>query len=75
MAEVTSVLALIGSMISIFTVLIGLGWWFRSLFADIRRSFYISLKEHGDTENQRHRENMEKFERIFVALARLEKEK
>lgn len=48
-----------------------LGWWLSGKFRAIERSYAQSLEDHEQKDQTRHEENLARFGKISIALARM----
>ena len=64
---VNAALAVFGSVASVA----GLGWWLSGRFRSVENSQREMLATHEREDQRRHEENLERFKKNAVALARL----
>ena len=50
---------------------VGLGWWLSGQFRKVEKVQHAMLIAHEDKDQERHEENLERFGKISVALARM----
>ena len=49
----------------------GLGWWLSGRFRKTEERLDKKLDDHEDQDARRHEENLSRFEKIHIALARM----
>lgn len=54
-----------------FTAAAGLGWWFSGRFREVEHRQQTALDVHEDRDQSRHEENLKRFEKVSVGLAKL----
>ncbi len=70
--EVSQVAAAITVSFTVLTGLFGLGWWLKSQFSDVKSVFYQEIEKHEVTDQLRHDDNLRRFEKINISVAKLE---
>ena len=70
-ADIVPIITATAATITICGTIGGLGWWLSGRFRRIEVSNATMLDTHETKDQERHEENLERFSKISVALARL----
>ena len=64
-------LAFLATVAGVVGPIFGLGWWLSGRFRSVEVANAAALAEHDKEDQRRHEENLERFRRTTVSLARL----